>query len=81
VFVPLSATRTLAARLTSEKFTLLGLASDKFICTGLAGCAAGMKIVPPYPASAGSAVALGTVIGVNCPGSEATCWQVGGVPA
>lgn len=65
MFVPLSAMRTLAARFASENATVLGFASDNVICTGLAGCAAGMKIVPPYPASAGSAVALGTVLGVN----------------
>jgi hypothetical protein len=80
VFVPLSAMRTLEARLTSENPTLVGLASESVICTPLAGCAAGMKIVPPYPASAGSAVALGTAIGVNCPGSEEICTQPGGEP-
>jgi hypothetical protein len=72
--------RTFDACLTRENPTLVGLTTDNVICTGLAGCAAGMKIVPPYPATAGSAVALGTAIGVNCPGSEEICTQLGCEP-
>ena len=58
-----------------------GLLVDVVTLTCAAGFAAGMRIVPVYPTTAGKPVALGTAIGVNCPGSEESCWQFGGVPA
>ncbi|HTX59791.1 MAG TPA: hypothetical protein VMH02_08925 [Verrucomicrobiae bacterium] len=55
----------------------VGTVFESCIVTCVATCAAGMKIVPPYPESDGSAVALGTAIGVNCPGNDATCTHAG----
>ncbi len=82
VMAPESAMRAFcnSARMCAAIVTPVGLPVCSVICTCAAGFAAGMRIVPVYPTTAGKAVALGTVIGVNCPGSEAFCVHAGGVP-
>jgi hypothetical protein len=75
VIAPESNTRAFCdmARVRPAIVTPVGLPVWSVICTCAAGFAAGMRIVPLYPATSGNAVALGTVIGVNCPGSDDSC--------